>query len=76
MSANDARRKAEENRNKYCIKELSRVNEEISDAVTNGKSFMCKKGGLLPETRQKLKEAGYSVQTNLQYNESYYTIRW
>ena len=33
-------------------------------------------GSLKPETRKKLEELGYKVETGTQYNEPYYSISW
>lgn len=36
----------------------------------------CEDGSLKPETRKKLEELGYKVETGTQYNEPYYSISW
>lgn len=60
-----------------CItQQLAELSKLISDAVADGKFSISKDGCLKPETRKKLEELGYKVETGNQYNESYYSISW
>ena len=47
-----------------------------SDAIADGKFSISEDGCLKPETRKKLEELGYKIETGNQYNESYYSISW
>lgn len=60
-----------------CItQQLAELSKLIRDAIADGKFSISKDGCLKPETRKKLEELGYKVDTGTQYNESYYSISW
>lgn len=56
--------------------QLAELSKLIRAAVADGKFSINKDGCLKPETRKKLEELGYKVETGNQYNESYYSISW
>lgn len=56
--------------------QLAELSKLIRDAVADGKFSISEDGCLNPETRKKLEELGYKVETGNQYNESYYSISW
>lgn len=56
--------------------QLAELSKLIRDAIADGKFSICEDGCLKPETRKKLEELGYKVETGTQYNESYYSISW
>lgn len=56
--------------------QLVELSKLIKDAITDGKFSINEDGCLKPETRKKLEELGYKVDTGNQYNESYYIISW
>lgn len=56
--------------------QLAELSKLIRDAVADGKFSISEDGCLKPETRTKLEELGYKVETGNQYNESYYSISW
>lgn len=56
--------------------QLAELSKLIKDAIGNGKFSTSKDGSLKPETRKKLEELGYKVETGIQYNEPYYSISW
>lgn len=56
--------------------QLAELSKLIRDAITDGKFSISEDGCLKPETRKKLEELGYKVETGNQYNESYYSISW
>ena len=55
---------------------LAELSKLIIDAIADGKFSISEDGCLKPETRKKLEELGYKVETGNQYNESYYSISW
>lgn len=56
--------------------QLAELSKLIRDAITDGKFSISEDGCLKPETRKKLEELGYKVETGTQYNEPYYSISW
>ena len=56
--------------------QLAELSKLIRDAITDGKFSISEDGSLKPETRKKLEELGYKVETGTQYNEPYYSISW
>lgn len=56
--------------------QLAELSKLIRDAIADGKFSISEDGCLKPETRKKLEELGYKVETGTQYNESYYSISW
>ena len=56
--------------------QLAELSKLISDAIADGKFSISEDGCLKPETRKKLEELGYKVETGSQYNEPYYNISW
>lgn len=56
--------------------QLAELSKLIRDAIADGKFSISEDGSLKPETRKKLEELGYKVETGTQYNESYYSISW
>lgn len=56
--------------------QLAELSKLIRDAIADGKFSISEDGCLKPETRKKLEELGYKVETGVQYNESYYSISW
>ena len=56
--------------------QLAELSKLIRDAIADGKFSISEDGCLKPETRKKLEELGYKVETGTQYNEPYYSINW
>ena len=56
--------------------QLAELSKLIRDAIADGKFSISKDGSLKPETRNKLEELGYKVETGTQCNEPYYSISW
>lgn len=56
--------------------QLAELFKLIRDAIADGKFSISEDGCLKPETRKKLEELGYKVETGTKYNESYYSISW
>lgn len=56
--------------------QLAELSKLIRDAIADGKFSISEVGSLKHETRKKLEELGYKVETGNQYNEPYYSISW
>lgn len=56
--------------------QLEDIGEEIRKTIKEGKFFISDTGYLESETRKKLNELGYKIETGSKYNESYYIISW
>ena len=56
--------------------QLAEISKLIRDAIADGKFSISEDGSLKPETRKKLEELGYKVETGTQYNEPDYNISW
>lgn len=56
--------------------QLAELSKLIRDAIADGKFSISEDGCLKPETRKKLEELGYKIETGNQYNEPYYSISW
>ncbi len=50
--------------------------KQIDKTIANGKFSISNDGYLQSQTRKKLEELGYKVETGSQYNESYYSVSW
>lgn len=76
MSASEANKMTNHVIDSCITQQLAELSKLIRDAVADGKFSISKDGCLKPETRKKLEELGYKVETGNQYNESYYSISW
>ena len=75
-SASEANKMANHVIDNCTTKQLAELSKLIRDAIADGKFSISEDGCLKPETRKKLEELGYKVETGNQYNESYYSISW
>lgn len=76
ISAKEARKTVDTYESKAVKEEISRVENEILAAVTEGLYDTSIDGYLKPQTKKYLQGLGYDVQSGSQYNESYTTIKW
>lgn len=74
--AHEANRMTNNAIDSYTTQQLAELSKLIRDAIADGKFSISEDGSLKPETRKKLEELGYKVETGTQYNESYYSISW
>lgn len=74
--AHEARKETEKKQNDKTFMELSLLEKEIREAIEKGEYMVHHDGSISEETKKKLKEYGYSVEVNIQYNETITTIRW
>lgn len=54
--------------------QLAELSKLIKDAIADGKFSIKEDGCLKSETRKKLEELGYKIETGTQYNELFYTF--
>lgn len=76
LSASEAKAKTQNNIDDCVTQELNKLDEQISNAIAEGKFSISNDGSLQLETRKKLEELGYEIKSGTQYNESYYSVSW
>lgn len=74
--AHETRRMTNDAIGSCTTQQLAELSKLIRDAIADGKFSISEDGSLKPETRKKLEELGYKVETGTQYNEPYYSISW
>ena len=75
-SASEANNMTNNAINSCTTQQLAKLSKLIRDAIADGKFSISEDVSLKPETRKKLEELGYKVETGTQYNEPYYSISW
>lgn len=75
-SASEANKMTNDAIDSRTTQQLAELSKLIRDAIADGKFSISEDGSLKPETRKKLEELGYKVETGTQCNESYYSISW
>lgn len=76
LSASEANKMTNNAIDSCTTQQLAELSKLIRDAIADGKFSISEDGSLKPETRKKLEELGYKVETGTQYNEPYYSISW
>lgn len=76
LSACEANKKTLNNIRECTTEELSKLEKQINQAISNGKFSISNDGCLQPETTLRLQDLGYKITTGNQYNEQYYCISW
>ena len=76
LSASEAHKKTIDNIKNCHTKELAEIDKRIREAIGDGKFSINRNGCLQRETRQRLRELGYEVIVDSQYNESFWKISW
>lgn len=76
LSAEDARKRADEAVDNAFTKELQEIAIEINAASKEGRYSYSDDGRIKPRIREKLEELGYKVEVGSQYNSSWYSISW
>lgn len=75
-SASEANKMTNNTIDSCTTQQLAELSKLIRDAIADGKFSISEDGSLKPETRKKLEELGYKIETGNQYNEPYYSISW
>ena len=76
LSAEDARKKANEKIDVLVEREIREIEGKVIAACEEGKTTITVDGYLQDKTVIRLQELGYDVVTGSQYNQLYYTISW
>ncbi len=76
LSANEAKKKTQDNINNCITQEFKKIEEQINDAIFEGEYSISNNGRLKHIIKEKLKELGYKIEISSQYNEPYYIISW
>lgn len=76
LSAKEANIKTLNNIKECTTEELSKLENQIDNAIKNGKFSISNNGYLSFIAKQRLEDLGYKVETGSQYNEHYYSISW
>ena len=76
ITANEARRLAEEELYINVNVQLEVIEEQIRKAVNAGKFNISNSGYLSPHCKEKLEELGFKVETGMDHNEPWYCVKW
>jgi hypothetical protein len=74
--ANDARKLAQERLKLITSVELDLIEEQINEAISQGKFSISNDASMTPHCKVTLEGLGYKVDVGIQYNQPYYTITW
>ena len=76
ISAKQARKQSEQNKQDILNKEMAIIEEEINNEISQGNNNVYIDGSISSDARQMLEQLGYDVKCGSQYNESYVNIKW
>ncbi len=76
ITANEAKRQAMKNNDNTVADELHELENQIAEAISDGRFGILNDGYLQHGTIEELKKLGYDVYCGSQYNELYYSISW
>ena len=76
ISAKEARKQSEQNKQNILNKEMTIIEEEINNEISQGNNNVYINGSISLNARQMLEQLGYDVKCSSQYNESYVNIKW
>ena len=76
ISAKEARKQSEQNKQDILNKEMAIIEEEINNEILQGNNNVYIDGSISSEAIQMLEQLGYNVKCGSQYNESYVNIEW
>ena len=76
ISAKQARKQSEQNRQNILNKEIITIEKEINNEISQGNNNVYINGSISSDARQMLEQLGYDVKCGSQYNESYVNIEW
>ena len=72
----EARKKAQEIVFQHQTDELIKADSHIREAVIRGEMSCTFTGKISEQTRKELERCGYKINTGMQYNEGYVSIKW
>ena len=76
ISAKEARKQSEQNKQNILNKEMAIIEEKINNEISQGNNNVYIDGSISSDARQMLEQLGYDVKCGSQYNESYVNIEW
>lgn len=76
ISAKEARKQSEQNKQNILNKEMATIEKEINNEISQGNNNVYINGSISSDARQMLEQLGYDVKCDSQYNESYVNIKW
>ena len=76
ISAKEARKQSEQNKQNILTKEMAIIEEKINNEISQGNNNVYIDGSISLNARQMLEQLGYDVKCGSQYNESYTNIKW
>ena len=76
ISAKEARKQSEQNKQNILTKEMVTIEKEINNEISQGNNNVYINGLISSDARQMLEQLGYNVECGSQYNESYVNIKW
>ena len=76
ISAKEARKQSEQNKQDILNKEMAIIEEEINKAIVKGQDYTYIGSAISSRVKQILEQLGYKVEYGQQYNESYTSIEW
>lgn len=76
ISAKEARKLSEQNKQNILNKEMAIIEGEINTEISRGNNNVYINGSMSLDARQMLEQLGYDVKCGSQYNESYVNIKW
>ena len=76
ISAKEARKQSEQNKQNILNKEMATIEKEINNEISQGNNNVYINGSISSDVRQMLEQLGYDVKCGSQYNESYTNIKW
>ena len=76
ISAKEARKLSEQNKQNILNKEMTIIEEEINNEISQGNNNVYINCSISSDARQMLEQLGYDVKCGNQYNESYTNIEW
>ena len=76
ISAKEARKQSEQNKQGILNKEMEIIEEEINKAIVKGQDYTYIGSAISSKVKQILEQLGYKVKYGQQYNESYTSIEW
>ena len=76
ISAKQARKQSEQNKQDILNKEMAIIEEEINNEISQGNNNVYIEGSISSDDRQMLEQLGYDGKCGSRYNESYVNIKW
>lgn len=76
LSAAEAKAMTEQNIDNLTSQKMVEINSEIRTAIDKGKFSISGDGTLTTTVIEKLRNMGYKVKNDSQYNESFWSISW